>query len=319
MEIFNTSYFHPKYFILMGIPGLEDSHLLLSIPFCFLFILTLMGNSVLLFIIGTNQSLHQPMYMFLMMLAVTDLLLCSSAVPKTLSIFWFKSHEILFNCCLLQVFFIHYLSVIETSVLLIMAYDRYVAICFPLTYQVTLTNSLIVKATIIALFRAFCIITPLVLLLDRLPYQNSNVIDHTYCENMGVAKLATADTLVNSVYGLVVATSSTGIDLIFIVASYINIFRAVLRLPSSEDRFKAFNTCVSHLCVITLFYIPAFFSFIAHRVSKDKIPPSAHIMLANLYVLVPPMMNPIIYGVRTKDIRQKFFLNKWNRNKNKGE
>ncbi|KAG8453202.1 hypothetical protein GDO86_004864, partial [Hymenochirus boettgeri] len=281
METINSSSFHPKYFILMGIPGLEESHVLLSTPFCCLYTFALVGNSFLLFIIGTNERFHQPINI------------------------WFKSHEILFNCCLLQVFFIHYLFVIESSILLIMAYDRYVAICFPLTYKTTLSNSFIVTASLIALFRAFCIITPLVLLLDRLPYQNSKTIDHTYCEHMGVAKLATADTLVNSVYGLVAASSSTGIDFIFIVASYINIFRAVLRLPSSEDHFKAFNTCVSHLCVILLFYIPAFFSFIAHRVSKDKIPPSAHIMLANLYVLVPPMMNPIIYGVRTKDIRQK--------------
>ncbi|OCT96276.1 hypothetical protein XELAEV_18013951mg [Xenopus laevis] len=322
MEMVNNSSFHPEYFILIGIPGLEEYHFLLSTPFCCMYVLTLLGNSLLLFVIGTNEKLHQPMYIFLMMLSATDLLLCSSAVPKALSIFWFKSHEIVFSGCLLQVFFIHYLFVIESSVLLTMAYDRYIAICSPLTYKSTVTNSFIVKTALLSVTRAFCIITPLVVLLNRLPYEHSNVIGHTYCEHMAVAKLATADTLVNSVYGLVAAFSSTGIDMIIIASSYVVIFRAVLRLPASEDRFKAFNTCGSHLCVITMFYIPAFFSFIAHRVGKDKIPPSAHILLANLYVLVPPMMNPIIYGVRTTDIRQKvlsMFCKKWDRDKHLGK
>ncbi|KAM4796264.1 uncharacterized protein WCC33_001412 [Rhinophrynus dorsalis] len=307
MDIFNMSSFHPEYFILIGIPGLEDFHLLISVPFCVMYMMALIGNSLLLFIIATNHCLHQPMYIFLTMLAITDLLLCSSAVPKTLSIFWFESHEIWFYGCLLQVFSIHYLFVIESSILLTMAYDRYIAICFPLTYTNILTNSFIIRILFLCMVRALFIITPLILLLNRLPYRHSNVIAHSFCEHMAVANLATADNLVNSIYGLVAAFSSTGIDMVIIVMSYVVIFRTVLRLPYSEARLKAFNTCVSHICVITMFYIPAFFSFVAHRAAKGKIPPSVHIMLANLYVLVPPMMNPIIYGVRTKEIRHRVF------------
>ncbi|KAM3936304.1 olfactory receptor 52B2-like [Leptodactylus fuscus] len=301
----NVSIFHPDYFLLLGIPGLEDSHLLLSIPFSIMYVMALFGNSMLMVVISTNEQLHQPMYIFLVMLTTTDLLLCSSAVPKTLSIFWFNSHEILFDCCLVQIFSIHFLFVIESSILLTMAYDRYIAICSPLTYTTIITASFIRRTALLAIIRAFCIISPLIFLLNRLPYSNGNVIPHTYCEHIAMAHKATADITVNSVYGLVAAFSSTGVDMILIAVSYGVIIRTVLRIPTSEARSKAFNTSMSHVCVILLFYIPAFFSFIAHRAGQGKIPPSALILLANLYVIIPPMMNPIIYGIRTREIRQR--------------
>ncbi|XP_063301497.1 olfactory receptor 52B2-like [Pelobates fuscus] len=307
MEILNTSNFHPEYFILKGIPGLESYHFLLSIPFCSMYILALLGNSIFLLVITTNESLHQPMYIFLVLLAFTDILLCSSTVPKTLSIFWFNSHEISFNGCVVQTFFIHFLFCLESAILLMMAYDRYIAICYPLSYTTKMTNAFIKRITVIYLTRSFCMITPFAFLLIRLPYQQSIIIEHSYCEHMAMARLATADILVNIVYGLTIAFFSSFIDLSLIGISYCVIARAVLRLPSTEARFKAFNTCVSHICVIFMFYVPAFFSFIVHRVGHKLISLQVHILLANLYVLVPPMMNPIIYGVKTKEIRQVVF------------
>ncbi|XP_075119365.1 olfactory receptor 52Z1P-like [Leptodactylus fuscus] len=301
----NASIFHPDYFLLMGIPGLEALHLLLSIPFCIMYLMSLLGNSILILVIGANKSLQQPMYLFLMMLASCDILLSSTTVPKTLCIFWFDSHKISFNGCLIQTFFIHFNFATESAILLSMAYDRYRAICHPLTYTSTLTGSFMRKIVIGALFRSICIITPFVFLLNRLPYEGGIVIEHTYCEHMSMARLATANILVNVVYGLIIATSSTGVDLTLIVISYVVIIRAVLRLKSSEVRLKAFNTCVSHICVIILFYTPAFFSFIAHRVGHKYVSLQVHILVANLYVLFPPMMNPIIYGVKTREIRSK--------------
>ncbi|KAG9467397.1 hypothetical protein GDO78_015029 [Eleutherodactylus coqui] len=301
----NTSSLHPDYFLLMGIPGLERSHLLISIPFCIMYIMDLIGNSILILVIGTNETLQQPMYLFLMMLATCDILLSSSTVPKTLSIFWFNSHIISFNGCLVQTFSIHFNFVVESAILVSMAYDRYCAICHPLTYTTTLTGSLIWKMVVFAILRSFCVIIPIVFLLRRLPYEGSNVIEHTYCEHMSMARLATADILVNVVYCLIVAAGSSGVDMILIIVSYVVIFRAVLRLQSSEARFKAFNTCMSHISVIILFYIPAFFSFITHRVGHKYISARFHILFANFYVLLPPMMNPIIYGVKTREIRQR--------------
>ncbi|KAM3936301.1 LOW QUALITY PROTEIN: olfactory receptor 52Z1P-like [Leptodactylus fuscus] len=300
----NTSIFHPDYFLLKGIPGLESSHLLLSIPFCIMYLMSLLGNSILIFVIGTNETLHEPMYLFLMMLASCDVLLSSTTVPKTL-IFWFDSHAISFNGCLIQTFAIHFNFGMESAILASMAYDRYCAICHPLMYTTTLTGSFIRKIAIGALFRNFCVVLPFVFLLNRLPYEGNIVIEHTYCEHMSMARLATADILVNVIYGLIIASFISGVDLILIVISYVVIIRAVLRLKSSEARLKAFNTCVSHICVIILFYSPAFFSFIAHRVGHKYVPLKIHILVANLYVLFPPMMNPIIYGVKTREIRSR--------------
>ncbi|XP_073473783.1 olfactory receptor 52Z1P-like [Aquarana catesbeiana] len=307
----NSTDYHPDYFLLEGIPGLEDSHLLISIPFCIMYVLSLLGNTTLVLVISANENLHQPMYIFLMMLAVSDVLLSSTTVPKTLSIFWFGNHEISFIGCLTEVFFIHFIYCTESAILLSMAYDRYCAICHPLMYTTTLTSSFIQKTAMVALLRSFCIVTPFVFLLKRLPFQQSNVIGHTYCEHMSVARLATSSIMVNVVYGLVVATCSIGVDIVLIIISYAAIILAVLRLSSSEARFKAFNTCVCHTCVIVLFYIPAFFSFIAHRVGHKHISQQFHIIFANLYVLVPPMMNPIIYGVKTGEIRQRASAMLW--------
>ncbi|XP_072254662.1 olfactory receptor 52Z1P-like [Pyxicephalus adspersus] len=303
----NFTNFHPNIFFLMGIPGLEDSHLLISIPFSIMYILCLLANSILILVISANENLHQPMYIFLMILAVSDVLLSSTTIPKTLSLFWFNSQEISFNGCLTQVFFIHSNFGAESAILLSMAYDRYCAICHPLTYSMTLTGSFIKKAVWFALSRSLLMVTPFVFLLNRLPFQQSNKIEHTYCEHMSVATLATADITVNVAYGLIIAALATGLDITLIFISYILIIIAVLRLPCSEDRSKAFNTCVSHVCVIVLFYTPAFFSFIAHRVGHKSISLQVHILVANLYVLVPPMMNPIIYGIKLREIRQRAF------------
>ncbi|KAM4046791.1 olfactory receptor 52D1-like [Anomaloglossus baeobatrachus] len=301
----NSSTFHLDYFLLMGIPGLEESHLLLSIPFCIMYAMDLIGNFLLVLVIARNKTLHQPMYLFLVMLATCDVLLSSTTVPKTLCIFWFNSHTISFNGCLIQTFFIHFNFAAESTILVTMAYDRYYAICQPLTYTSTITGPFIRKIVIFAILRGVFTITPVVFLLNRLPYEGSNVIEHTYCEHMSMARLATADILVNVVYGLIIVACVSGLDMILIVVSYVVIIRAVLRLRTSEARLKAFNTCVSHVCVIILFYIPAFFSFIIHRFGHKYISSRLHILLANLYVIVPPMMNPIIYGLKMKEIRQR--------------
>ncbi|XP_054830538.1 olfactory receptor 52E8-like [Eublepharis macularius] len=299
-------------FLLLGIPGLEAAYQWLSIPLSSMYVVTVLGNSALLFIIRGEPSLHKPMYLFLSMLAAVDLVISSATLPKTLCIFWFKGGEISFGGCLAQMFFIHSFSVMETAVLVAMAFDRYVAICFPLRYESILTSPVLLKIGVAVVLRAFALITPLPILASRLPFCASNKVPHTYCQHMAVVKLACADVTLNSLYGMGVALYVGLFDVLLIVLSYGLILRAVFRLPSKEARLKAFNTCGSHICVILIAIVPGLFSILTHRFSH-KVAPHARILLANLYLLVPPTLNPIVYGVKTKEIRDRVFHVFWKR------
>ncbi|XP_066475402.1 olfactory receptor 52P1-like [Tiliqua scincoides] len=300
----NLTHSLPSVFLLQGIPGLEAYQLWLSMPVCTIYVVIIAGNCTILLVIATEPVLHRPMCYFLCMLAAIDLAASTSTLPKMLCIFWFQAGEIRAGACLAQMFFIHALCMMESAVLLAMALDRYVAICFPLRYSSVFTGSLVAKMGVASVVRGTLLMGPCPFLIRRLSYCQTNVIHHTYCEHMAVVKLACGDTSTNRAYGLSVALLVIGGDLLCIGLSYCFIVRAVLRLSSSEARLKAFGTCGSHLCVILISYSPALFSFFTHRFGH-QVPPHVHILLANLYLLLPPMLNPIVYGVRTKGIRER--------------
>uniref|UniRef100_A0A8C3T692 Olfactory receptor n=1 Tax=Chelydra serpentina TaxID=8475 RepID=A0A8C3T692_CHESE len=304
MAASNWTTLHPSTFILLGIPGLEAAHVWISIPFCSVYILSLLGNGLLLAVIKTEPSLHEPMYYFLCMLAITDLVLSTSTLPKMLSIFWFNSREIDFGACFAQMYFILCFLVLETGILVAMALDRYVAICDPLRYSTILTNSMVAKIGLAVVLRGGIFVLPYILIARRWPYCRTKIIPHSYCEHIAVVELACANIHVSSYYDLFVLLSVIGLDVIFIATSYTQILRAIFSLPTKEAWLKTFGTCSSHLCVILAFYIPALFSFLTHRFGHN-VPLHFHILIANVYLLVPPMLNPIIYGVRTKQIRDR--------------
>ncbi|XP_067145664.1 olfactory receptor 52R1-like [Apteryx mantelli] len=303
----STTLYHPPAFLLVGIPGLEKEQFWIAFPFSMMYAIAVLGNITLLVFIKTEPSLHEPMYFFLAMLSFTDLVLSTSSVPKMLSIFWLGSREISFVSCLTQLFFIHTFSSLESGVLMAMALDRYVAICYPLRHSTILSVPVVVTLGSLVLVRGVVLVSPFCFLLHRLSFCQQNVISHSYCEHMAVVKLACGDTRVNVIYGLFVAFLVVGFDVILIFVSYITILQVVMRLPSTEARLKAFSTCASHVSVILAFYIPALFTFLTHRFGHS-IPHHVHIMVANLYLLVPPTLNPIIYGVRTKQIRDRVVL-----------
>ncbi|XP_034618412.1 olfactory receptor 52M1-like isoform X2 [Trachemys scripta elegans] len=299
-----TDFTNPSTFILLGIPGLEAAHVWISIPFFTMYAIAIFGNFAILFIVKREPSLHGPMYYFLCMLAITDLVVSTSTLPKMLSIFWFSSREIDFSACLTQMYFFHCFSAMESGIFVAMAFDRYVAICNPLRHSTILTNPLVAKIGLAVVLRGIMLILPHPVLARRWPYCRTNIISHTYCEHMAVVNLACADIRISSYYGLFVVFSVIGLDVFFIVVSYIQILRAISILPTKDAQLKTFGTCISHLCVILAFYIPGLFSFLTHRFGHN-VPLHFHILIANVYLLVPPMLNPIIYGVRTKQIRDR--------------
>ncbi|XP_025037484.2 olfactory receptor 52R1-like [Pelodiscus sinensis] len=303
----NTTIFtNPSTFILQGIPGLEAAHIWISIPFSAIYAIALLGNFAILFIVKTEPSLHEPMYYFLCMLAVTDLVLSTSTLPKMLSIFWFNSRQINFRACLTQMYFIDSFKVMESGIFVAMAYDLYVAICDPLRHSTILTNSFVVKTGLAMMLRGSVLVMPYPILASLRPYCRTNIISHVYCEHMAVVKLACADITISNYYGLSVLFSVHGLDVILIAMSYTQILKAIFRLPTKDARLKTFGTCSSHLCAILTFYIPMIFTSLMHRFGHN-VALSFHILFANMYLLVPPMLNPIIYGVRSKQIQGRLF------------
>uniref|UniRef100_A0A8C8YDH3 Olfactory receptor n=1 Tax=Prolemur simus TaxID=1328070 RepID=A0A8C8YDH3_PROSS len=286
--------YNPGPFILLGIPGLEQFHVWIGIPFCIIYIIAVMGNCILLYLIAVERSLHEPMFFFLSMLAMTDFMLSTTTMPKTLSIFWLGAREITFPGCLTQTFFFHFSTALDSAILMAMAFDRYVAICSPLRYTTVLTPKTIIKIVVDIAFRSFCIILPMVFLLTRLPFCRTRIIPHTYCEHIGVARLACADISINIWFGFCVPVMTATSDVILIAVSYTLILSCQ----------KALGPCGSHVCVILMFYTPAFFSILVHRFGHN-ISRTFHIMFANLYIVIPPALNPIVYGVKTKQIRDK--------------
>ncbi|XP_054382165.1 olfactory receptor 52J3 [Pongo abelii] len=309
----NRSTFHPATFFLIGIPGLEDVHMWISLPFCSVYLLALLGNATILLVIKAEQTLREPIFYFLAILSTIDLALSTTSVPRMLGIFRFDAHEINFGACVTQMFLIHAFTGMEAEVLVAMAFDRYVAICNPLHYTNILTSRVLVGITMCIVIRPVLFTLPIIYLVCRLPFCQAHIIAHSYCEHMRIkylgiqltrvfAKLSCGNIRVNAIYGFFVVSLFL-LNLVLIVISYVYILCAIFCLPSHDARLKALSTCGSHVGVICVFYIPSVFSFLTHRFGHN-IPHYIHILVANLYLVIPPSLNPIIYGVRTKWIRE---------------
>ncbi|XP_067414341.1 olfactory receptor 52K1-like [Emydura macquarii macquarii] len=252
-------------FILNGIPGLEDAHIWISIPFSMFYIICLLGNSTVLFVVGKEQTLHKPMFLLLCMLALTDIGQSTCIAPKALSIFWFRSKVITVDGCITQIFFLYVLGVTQSALLVIMAFDRYVAICNPLRYATILTNTRITNLGLVGFFIAVLLVLPMTLLLWRLPFCSNRVIPHTFCEHIAVVKISCGDTTINQMYSLVITLGVIGLDLILVGLSYGLIIRAVLRLSTKKANRKALSTCTPHICVLLMSCTPFLFSTLTHR------------------------------------------------------
>ncbi|NXE57744.1 O51G2 protein, partial [Casuarius casuarius] len=302
---FNGSSYQPSAFLMMGIPGLEALHHWISIPFCALYFIALLGNCMILVIIKKTRSLHKPMYYLLSMLAVTDLGLALCTLPTTLGIFWFNIRRIAFDACLTQMSFIHMLSLIESSVLLAMAFDRFIAISYPLRYQSILTKTTVIKIGLAIILRSVLSCLPVPFLLKRFTYCKKNELSHSFCFHPDIMKLACADIKVNLFYGMIILVSTVGMDFFFIVLSYILIIKTVISLATKNECLKTLNTCVFHICAVLIFFIPMIGLSMIYRFGKN-IPPLVHTLVAYTYLIIPPALNPIIYSIKSSHIRGAF-------------
>ncbi|XP_037377909.1 olfactory receptor 51V1-like [Talpa occidentalis] len=291
-------------FLLMGFPGFEKEYPWLSIPFSCVYAMILSGNCLVLHVIRMEPSLHQPMFYFLAMLALTDLCMGLSTVHTVLGTLWGLSQEIGLEACIAQTFFIHGLSAMESGVLLAMAFDRFTAICNPLRYTSILTNTRIISIGAVILGRSFLLILAPIIRLKFFHYCRPHILSHSFCLHQDLLRLACSDIRFNSFYALALVICELLLDSVLILISYILILHSVLTIASREERIKSLQTCVSHISAVLVFYVPIIGLTMVHRFGKH-LSPVVHVLMGNIYILFPPLMNPIIYSVKTQQIRSR--------------
>ncbi|KAM4850964.1 olfactory receptor 51A4-like [Urocitellus parryii] len=297
MSILNTSEIEISTFYLVGIPGMEPASIWVSIPICLMYIAAILGNCTILLLIKSEPSLHEPMYYFLSMLAFSDLGLSLSSLPTMLRVFLFNAPKISPNACFAQEFFIHEFSAMESSVLLIMSFDRFIAICNPLRYMSILSSARVIQIGLAFSLKNVLLILPFPFTLKHLRYCKKKHLSHSYCLHQDVMKLACSDNKVNVVYGFFVALTNI-LDMTFIFMSYVLILKAVLSIASQRERLKVLNTCVSHICAVLIFYVPIISLAVVYRFAKHS-SPIVRIFMADVFLMVPPLMNPIVYCVKS--------------------
>ncbi|EDM18060.1 rCG39676, partial [Rattus norvegicus] len=289
-------------FLLICFPNYQTWQHWLSLPLSLLFLLAMGANATLLITIRMEASLHEPMYYLLSLLSLLDIVLCLTVIPKVLAIFWFDNKSIGFSACFLQMFVMNSFLTMESCTFMVMAYDRYVAICKPLQYPSIITDQFVVRAAIFVATRNGILTMPIPIFSSQLRYC-ARIIKNCICTNMSVSRLSCDDITFNKLYQFVIGWTLLGSDLILIVLSYSFILKAVLRIKAEGAVAKALSTCGSHFILI-LFFSTVLLVLVITNLARERIPPDVPILLNILHHLIPPALNPIVYGVRTREIKQ---------------
>ncbi|XP_036393609.1 olfactory receptor 52E4-like [Megalops cyprinoides] len=298
----NTTFVRPPFFFINGfynIPHVKYYYIFL----CFVFVVTVLGNSFVMFIICTERSFHTPKYVAIFNLAVADLCESTALIPNLIATFLFDSQYISFDACLANMFFVFFFSSVQSVTLTVLAYDRFVAICLPLRYHAIVTiTTMVVMITVVWAFN-FVIIISTVILITRLSFCKSIVVSSFFCDHGPMYRMACNDNFPNNVMAKVNTVLYLYIPLILIVLSYVFITCALFKIASWEGRLKALKTCSSHLIIVAIFYLPIMGIYMAANVSVS-LHPNARIINTSLAYAIPPMMNPIIYVLNTEEIKE---------------
>ncbi|XP_075434029.1 olfactory receptor 5G9-like [Ascaphus truei] len=290
-------------FLLLGFKDLQS----LRIPVFFVFLgicmMTLTGNLLIIVLVSTSHKLHSPMYFFLSHLSTTDILITATIVPNMLHGILGEGATISFIGCITQFYFFGISVATESILLIVMSYDRYLAICHPLRYTSIMEIRLQYHLVFWSWFLGFTISIIITTQLGMLQFCGPNVIDHVFCDLAPILELSCTDTSFLKVEQLFLSVPLTFFSFIFIIVTYVSIFLTILRIPSTSGRQKAFSTCSSHLTVVSLFY--------GTLITVYQVPSRGHSVNLNkvvslLYIVVTPLFNPIIYSLRSQEIRAAF-------------
>ncbi|XP_040278615.1 olfactory receptor 52K2-like [Bufo bufo] len=307
----NHSHIHFTHteFVLFGFPGIITHRKMLIIPFVIVHILLLSGNFTIVYRIYVEKSLHAPMYFFISILFLSSIVCTSSITPKFLLGLSFGLDRISRAGCLIQMFSIYSITTFESGVMLSMALDRYVAVYRPLRYNNIMTKQTLVVLTCISWARSIFLVSPVVILTFSAQYCRSNIILSFVCENMGLLSLACGDITKQKMVGLVVRSIITLGDFSLLVLSYSTILYTAMKIATAKTRTKALNTCGTHLLVAMLIYMCTIISSIIYRMRTSMTIDILNLVSA-IYLMFPATVNPVIYGLRVKEIR-KSLMKSW--------
>ncbi|XP_036989471.2 LOW QUALITY PROTEIN: olfactory receptor 7C2 [Artibeus jamaicensis] len=286
------------YFILQGFSQDSEHQLILFCLFLSMYLITVLGNLLIILAITSDSHLHTPMYFFLSNLSLADICFASTTIPKMLVNIQTQSKAISYAGCITQVCFFMVFGGMDTFLLTMMAYDRFVAICHPLHYTLTMNSHLCVLLVLLSWFISVGYSLAQILLTLRLSFCANWEIPHFYCELAQALTLACSDTLINHIVFHMVTGLLGIVSLHWNSFSYIRIVSSILRIPSADGKYKAFSTCGSHLSTVSLFYGTGLGVYL----SSDA-PPWWGIIASVMYTVVTPMLNPFIYSLRNKDVK----------------
>ncbi|XP_021484034.1 olfactory receptor 7D4-like [Meriones unguiculatus] len=300
-------------FLLVGLSQDPEHQPMLFGLFLLMFVAAVLGNLLIIVAVSFDAHLHTPMYFFLSNLSFSDICFISTTIPKMLVNIQTQSKSITYAECITQMFFFMVFGGMDTFLLTVMAYDRFVAICHPLQYPVIMNSQLCGLLVLVSWFISFSYSLTQSLLMLRLSFCTNQIIKHFYCELAQVLTIACSDTLLNHIFLYMVTCILGFIPFSGILYSYFQIASSILRIPSTFGKYKAFSTCGSHLSVVCLFYGTGLGVYL----SSDATSSSWKSMVASvMYTVVTPMLNPFIYSLRNKDIKKAlqilgriFFLN----------
>ncbi|XP_070250352.1 olfactory receptor 1D2-like [Myotis yumanensis] len=285
-------------FILLGMSERPEDQQVLFWMFLSMYLVTVVGNGLIILAIGSDAHLHTPMYLFLANLSFTDLFFVTNTVPKILVNLQSQNKAISYTGCLTQLHFLVSLVTLDNFILATMAYDRYMAICHPLHYVTAMSPRLCILLLSSCWVTAFLYGFFLTLLMSRVTFCGSRKIHYIFCEMYVLLRLACSNTQIIHTGQMVLGCFFFFTSLGIIIMSYVWIVRAILRIPSASSKYKAFSTCASHLAVVTLFYGTLCMVYLKPLNTysiKDSV-------ATVIYAVVTPMLNPFIYSLRNKDM-----------------
>ncbi|KAM4661957.1 olfactory receptor 5A2-like [Discoglossus pictus] len=298
-------------FLIVGLSDTSEPQVLLFLVFLSVYLITIIGNIVILSVISADQCLHTPMYFFLANLAVIDIFFSSVTVPKLLSILITGDKSISYSNCVAQLSLFQLLMVVECYLLNVMAYDRYVAICFPLNYVLIMNRAVRFRLVISCWASGFLSSMIQTLSVSSLDFCDLNVVDHFFCDVSPLFKISCSDTRVSEALFMLVVIFAGMVPLAFILVTYGRIIAAVAKISSRSGRRKTFSTCASHFTVVALYYGSGIFSYIwassTNTLDKDVK------VVALLFTVMTPMFNPIIYSLRNRKVKEALKKAAWKR------